>query len=142
MKHDYQRTTIIIIILGYKLSYTDTNRYRPNFVSVFKMSIMKIHLTAIIKAKEEYRNEVAAVLQNMVLQTRKEEACELYSLHQGIEDKNLFTFYEIWKSKEGLEAHNQQPYIKAFGELAEEKLQERPTVLLTTLYEERQHEVI
>lgn len=76
---------------------------------------------------------VAAVLQNMVLHTRQEEACELYSLHQGIEDKNLFTFYEIWKSKEGLDAHNQQPYIKAFGELAEEKLQERPVVLLTDL---------
>lgn len=93
---------------------------------------MKIHLTAIVKAKDEYRSEVEAVLQNMVLQTRKEEACELYSLHQGIEDKNLFTFYEIWKSKEGLDAHNQQPYIKSFGELVS-KLQESPTVLLTTL---------
>ncbi|MCF6403733.1 antibiotic biosynthesis monooxygenase [Chitinophaga filiformis] len=94
---------------------------------------MKIYLTAIIKAKEAYREEVAAVLQNMVLHTRKEEACELYSLHQGIEDKNLFTFYEIWKSKEGLDEHNQQPYIKAFGALVEEKLEERPVVLLTSL---------
>jgi quinol monooxygenase YgiN len=93
---------------------------------------MKIYLTAVIKAKKEHREEVAAVLKNMVLRTRKEEACELYSLHQGIEDKDLFTFYEIWKSKEGLDAHNQQPYVKAFGELAE-KLQEQPIVLLTTL---------
>ena len=94
---------------------------------------MKIYLTAIIKAKDAYRDEVNAVLQDMVKHTRKEEACELYSLHQGIEDTNLFTFYEIWKSKEGLDAHNQQPYIKAFGELAAEKLQEPPLVLLTTL---------
>ncbi|SHL99144.1 putative quinol monooxygenase [Chitinophaga sp. CF418] len=94
---------------------------------------MKIHLTAIIRAKDEYRDEVAAVLQNMVLHTRNEEACELYSLHQGIEDKSVFTFYEIWKSKEGLDVHNQQPYIKAFGELVEEKLQEKPIVLSTVL---------
>ena len=94
---------------------------------------MKIYLTAIIKAKAESRDEVLSVLQNMVEQTRKEEACELYTLHQGIDDKNLFTFYEIWKSKEGLDAHNQQPYIKAFGQLAAEKLQEPPIVLLTTL---------
>ncbi|MBV4359220.1 putative quinol monooxygenase [Pinibacter aurantiacus] len=94
---------------------------------------MKIYLTAIIKTKDQYRNELVAVLQNMVEQTRKEEASELYSLHQGMEDKNLFTFYEVWKSKEGLDAHNQQPYIKAFGELVEEKLQEKPTILLTTL---------
>jgi len=103
-----------------------------NFAFI-KIGVMKIYLTAIVRAKEVYRDEVAAVLQNMVLHTRQEEACELYSLHQGIEDKNLFTFYEIWKSKEGLDAHNQQPYIKAFGELAEEKLQERPVVLLTDL---------
>lgn len=94
---------------------------------------MKIYLTAIIKVKEQYREEVLSVLEEMVQQTRKEEACELYTLHQGIEDNNLFTFYEIWKSKEGLEAHNEQPYIKAFGALVDEKLQEQPTILLTTL---------
>ncbi|WP_415877611.1 putative quinol monooxygenase [Chryseobacterium aquaticum] len=53
---------------------------------------MKIYLTAIIKAKEEYRNEVLKVLQNMVAETQKEEANELYTLHQGIEDKNHFVF--------------------------------------------------
>ncbi|AIM36969.1 antibiotic biosynthesis monooxygenase [Sphingobacterium sp. ML3W] len=94
---------------------------------------MKIHLTAIIMVKEEYREEVASILQNMVLQTRKEEACELYNLHQGLEDPNLFTFYEIWKSRDGLTEHNDQPYIRAFGELVTEKLQEQPTIILTTL---------
>lgn len=94
---------------------------------------MKIHLTAIIKAKDEYRDEVMAILQNMVAQSRKEEACELYNLHQGIDDNNLFTFYEIWKSKEGLANHNTQPYIKAFSELVEQKLQEKPIVISTTL---------
>lgn len=94
---------------------------------------MKIHLTAIIKTKDEYRDDVISILQNMVEQTRKEEACELYNLHQGLDDKNLFTFYEIWKSKEGLEAHNHQPYLKAFGDIVGRKLQEAPTILLTTL---------
>jgi len=94
---------------------------------------MKIHLTAIIKVKEEHRDEVVSILQNMVQCTRKEEACELYNLHQSFEDKNLFTFYEIWKSQEGLSAHNEQPYIKAFGELTEKKLQEQPRIILTKL---------
>lgn len=92
---------------------------------------MKIYLTAIIKAKEEYRNDVLEVLQNMVKETLKEEANELYVLHQGIEDKNQFVFYEIWKSKEGLDMHNQQLYIKEFGAIIEEKLQERPQIFLT-----------
>lgn len=94
---------------------------------------MKIHLTAIIKAKAEHQAEVLEVLQNMVQETRKEEACELYSLHQGIEDKNEFVFYEIWKSKEGLDQHNQQPYIQTFGALVEEKLQEKPQIYTTNL---------
>ncbi|MBO9694343.1 putative quinol monooxygenase [Chryseobacterium sp.] len=92
---------------------------------------MKIHLTAIIKSKEEHQSEVLEILQNMVKETRKEEACELYSLHQGIENKNEFVFYEIWKSEEGLAQHSQQPYIQAFGALADEKLQEKPQIYTT-----------
>ncbi|MCY1660740.1 MULTISPECIES: putative quinol monooxygenase [Chryseobacterium] len=94
---------------------------------------MKIYLTAVIKAKEEYRAEVLEVLQNMVKETVKEEANELYTLHQGIEDKNQFVFYEIWKNEEGLAQHNEQPYIKAFGELVDEKLQEQPQIYLTEI---------
>ncbi|MCE3075669.1 putative quinol monooxygenase [Chryseobacterium gwangjuense] len=92
---------------------------------------MKIYLTAVIKAKEEHRNEVLEVLQNMVKETVKEDANELYTLHQGIEDKNQFIFYEIWKSEEGLAQHNQQPYIQVFGALVDEKLQEKPQIYLT-----------
>lgn len=94
---------------------------------------MKIYLTATIKSKEEHQTEVLKVLQNMVKETRKEEACELYTLHQGIEDKNQFVFYEIWKSEEGLAQHNQQPYIQAFGALADEKLQEKPQIYITNI---------
>lgn len=92
---------------------------------------MKIYLTAVIKAKEEHQAEVLEVLQNMVTETRKEEANELYSLHQGIEDKNQFVFYEIWKNEEGLTQHNQQPYIQTFGAIADEKLQEKPQIYIT-----------
>lgn len=94
---------------------------------------MKIYLTAIITAKEEHRTEVLEVLQNMVTETRKEEANELYTLHQGIEDKNQFIFYEIWKNEEGLKLHNEQAYIKAFGNLVDEKLQEKPQIYLTEI---------
>ncbi|GEN76644.1 putative quinol monooxygenase [Chryseobacterium hagamense] len=92
---------------------------------------MKVYLTAIIRAKEEHREEVLETLRNMVRETIQEEANEGYTLHQGIEDRNAFVFYEIWKSEEGLARHNEQPYIKAFGELAAEKLQEKPQIYIT-----------
>ncbi len=91
---------------------------------------MKIYLTATIKSKPEYTTEVAQALENMVMQTRKETACIQYDLHLSTEDKNLFLFYEIWASQEGLDEHNEQPYIKAFGQLANEKLAEKPVIHL------------
>lgn len=92
---------------------------------------MKIHITAIIKAKTEYREQVKAVLLNMVSETKKEPACLQYDLHQDISDLNTFVFYEIWTDQQGLDSHNQQPYIKEFGTLIDVKLQEQPIILLT-----------
>ena len=89
---------------------------------------MKIYLTAIIKAKSEFKNEVETILKNMVLQSNKEEACELYTLHQSIDDVNTFVFYEIWKNQEGLDFHNKQSYLQEFGAIIEEKLQEKPLI--------------
>ncbi|QIH34740.1 putative quinol monooxygenase [Sphingobacterium sp. DR205] len=91
---------------------------------------MKIYLTAIIKNRPEHTAEVVQVLENMVIQTRKESACLQYDLHRSIDDKNLFVFYEIWENQQGLNLHNQQPYIKDFGQLADEKLQEKPGIYL------------
>lgn len=94
---------------------------------------MKIYLTAIIKIKSEHFNEVKSILENMVLQTRKETACLQYDLHQGIDDKNVFVFYEIWENQQGLDSHNNQPYIKEFGAIVKEKLQELPQIIKTAL---------
>lgn len=94
---------------------------------------MKIYLTAIIKVKEEYRTEVLEVLQHMAKETVSEEANELYRLHQSTDDQNHFIFYEIWKNEEGLKKHNEQPYIKAFGDLIDEKLQEKPQIYKTEI---------
>ncbi len=56
-----------------------------------------------------------------------------HTLHQGIEDENLFTFYEIWKSKAGLDTHNEQPYIKSIWPIGKRKNYRKHLVFLTTL---------
>lgn len=38
---------------------------------------MKVYVTAIIKSKPEFTTEVKAALQNMVVETLKEEACTI-----------------------------------------------------------------
>lgn len=93
---------------------------------------MKIYITAIIKAHTVHQEEVRAFLLYLVQETRKEEACIRYDLHLDQTDLNTFIFYEIWKDQEGLDLHNQQPYIKQFGQLANSALQEAPTLYITT----------
>lgn len=91
---------------------------------------MKIYLTAIIETKPEFLEEVKSVLENMVIETRKESACLQYDLHQSIENENTFIFYEIWANQSGLDEHNKQPYIQEFIELGS-KLANPPSIFLS-----------
>ncbi|MGJ1267527.1 putative quinol monooxygenase [Sphingobacterium spiritivorum] len=90
---------------------------------------MNIYLTAIIKAKREYRDEVLEILKNMVSKTMQESACQKYDLHEDLEDPNRFVFYEIWQDQQGLDIHNQQSYILDFVADVPEKLQEAPLII-------------
>lgn len=91
---------------------------------------MSIYLTAIVKSKTNKIQDLKSILNNMVLNTRKEEACEKYELQQDLDDETVFIFHEIWKSKEGLDVHNQQSYIKEFVEKAPEFLQKPAEIYL------------
>jgi quinol monooxygenase YgiN len=91
---------------------------------------MKIYLTAIIETQPEFLAEVKSVLENMVVETRKESACLQYDLHQSIENENTFIFYEIWANQSGLDEHNKQPYIQEFIELGN-KLASSPSIYLS-----------
>lgn len=94
---------------------------------------MSIYLTAILKAKKESIRDLKTILDHMVLNTRKEKACEKYELQQGLDDETIFIFHEIWKSKEGLDAHNQQSYIKEFVERAPNLLEKPAEIYLAKL---------
>ncbi|WP_264538342.1 putative quinol monooxygenase [Flavobacterium sp. N1736] len=70
-----------------------------------------ISITAIIKSKKENIEEVKNMVQHLVTETRKEEACIRYDLH-NIE--NTFIIWEEWKDQTGLDIHNNQPYLLDF----------------------------
>jgi len=94
---------------------------------------MSIYLTAILKSKKDKIQDLKSVLDNMVLNTKKEEACEKYELQQSLDDEAVFIFHEIWKSKEGLDAHNQQPYIQEFVEKVPDLLEKPAEIYLAKL---------
>ena len=94
---------------------------------------MSIYLTAILKSKTDKKAELRAILENMVLETRKEAACEKYELQQSLDDDNIFIFHENWKTKEGLDAHNRQSYIRQFADKAPELLEIPAAIYLSEL---------
>jgi len=74
---------------------------------------MSIYLTAIVKSKQETTVALRTMLLDMVVNSRKEEACIQYDLHESAGD-HTFIFQEEWKDQAGLDLHNKQPYILAF----------------------------
>ena len=95
--------------------------------------MISIYLIAILKAKKESVQDLKSILDNMVLNTRKEKACEKYELQQSLDDESVFIFHEIWKSKKGLDTHNQQSYIKEFVEKAPNLLEKPAEIYLAQL---------
>lgn len=85
---------------------------------------MKVYLIAIVKAKPQKTEALKKVLQQMVINSRKEEACLQYDLLQSSEDENIFIFNEIWANQTGLDRHNDQPYLKAFQTESKEIIDE------------------
>ncbi|MTH15413.1 putative quinol monooxygenase [Flavobacterium sp. LC2016-01] len=70
-----------------------------------------ISITAIIKSKKENIEDVKNMVHFLVNETRKEEACIRYDLHNT---ENVFIIWEEWKDQAGLEIHNNQPYLQDF----------------------------
>ncbi len=75
-------------------------------------------LTVIAKvtAKEDQIDAVKAGLESVIAPTRNEEGCLLYDLHQDIEHKNIFFFYENWDTVAHLEKHRMAEHMVHLGE--------------------------
>lgn len=54
-------------------------------------------------------------LLKLVVETRKEEGCLQYDLHEDNSVSGRFIFYENWSSRELWQQHMNSEHIKAFG---------------------------
>jgi quinol monooxygenase YgiN len=92
---------------------------------------MPINLTVIIKSKPESVEILKSILLDIVQNSTKEAACIQYDLHQSYDEPNIFIFHEIWENQNGLDNHNQQPYIQSFFENSKPLLLETPILYKT-----------
>ncbi|HEY9417272.1 MAG TPA: putative quinol monooxygenase [Pseudonocardia sp.] len=80
----------------------------------------QLTIVATMKAKSGKREDLRAALETLLEPTRAEDGNVQYDLHQGIDDPDVFVFYEIWSSAEQLGQHMQSPHLqKALGGLPE-----------------------
>ncbi|MCK4817457.1 antibiotic biosynthesis monooxygenase [bacterium] len=94
------------------------------------MTNKRVTVFARMKAKDGIEENVRKELMSLVPQTRSEEGCINYDLHQSVDEKTLFMFYENWRSKEDLDKHLEMPYLKSFLEKADKILAEPVDVTL------------
>lgn len=94
---------------------------------------MNINLTVIIRSKPAHTAPLEVLLQNLVANSTKEEACIQYELHHSTEDENIFILHEIWKDQQGLDLHNQEPHLIAFGKAVAELVEGPVTIYKTKI---------
>ena len=94
------------------------------------MADKKVIVVARIRAKKGMEEIVKRELMALLSPTRSEKGCINYDLHQSVEDKSLFMFYEKWASKKDLNEHMGMPYMKSHLEKAGEILAEPGDITL------------
>ena len=94
------------------------------------MAGRKVTVFALVKAKPGLEEAVKKELSALVGPTRTEEGCINYDLHQSLDQKGHFRFYENWTSKELLDRHLQSAHVKRFIAKADELLAEPPEITL------------
>ena|ERR1700686_11630 len=88
------------------------------------MANRKVTVVARIKAKPGLEDTVREVLLALIPPTTQEKGCITYDLHQSVDDKTLFMFYENWCSREELDEHLGTPHLQAFLGKVDELLAE------------------
>ena len=94
------------------------------------MAGRKVTVFALVKAKPGLEEAVKKELSALVGPTRTEEGCINYDLHQSLDQKGHFRFYENWTSKELLDRHLQSAHVQRFIAKADELLAEPPEITL------------
>ncbi len=81
-----------------------------------------ISVVARLKAKSGLEDELRGELLALVGKSRLDEGCINYDLHQSLDDRSIFVFYENWQSREHLDRHLATPHLQTFLGKAQELL--------------------
>ncbi|MES2203996.1 MAG: putative quinol monooxygenase [Pseudomonadota bacterium] len=83
---------------------------------------------AVFKARPGKEEELKRALQEMVEPTLAEEGCINYDLHQSVDNKAQFMFYENWSNQAAHSQHNVAAHIEAWRKKKDQLLEENCVV--------------
>ncbi len=75
-----------------------------------------IVLPGTFTAKPGAKAQLVTMAQALIPPSRAEEGCMRYDFLEDAITPGRFLFFELWRSREDLNAHFQQPYFKAFAQ--------------------------
>lgn len=95
------------------------------------MNDEKIVLVARLKVKDEAVEQAKKAALAIVADSRAEEGCLNYDVHQAIDDPTIFVWHETWTDQAALDEHFAKPYFAEFFAEVEEFAAEPPQITLT-----------
>lgn len=101
------------------------------------MSDEKIVLVARLKVREDAVEEAKRLALGITADSRKEEGCVNYDVHQAIDDPTVFVWHETWKDQAALDNHFELPYFKEFFAAAGKLAAEEPQITITRMISEK-----
>ena len=97
----------------------------------------RLVLVARLKVREETIEEAKSLALGMVADSRSEEGCLNYDVHQGADDPTVFVWHETWADREAFNEHLEKPYFKDFLARASLLAAEEPQIILTKMISEK-----
>jgi quinol monooxygenase YgiN len=79
-----------------------------------------LYVIATASVKPGKRNEFKQGAAACIAETRKEDGCLLYDLHESTTDPTRFVFVENWTTREALGAHARSPHLKEWRKIVQE----------------------
>ena len=73
-----------------------------------------IVLIATISVKPEYRQAFVEYHRGLSDNSRSEPGNLQYDLHQHLDDENMFTLIQIWRSQAAIDTHNASAHFQEF----------------------------
>lgn len=86
-------------------------------------------IVATLDVKPEFLEELLPAFEKVIAATRAEEGNVAYNVFESTDNPNSFTFVEVWKSKEAIDAHNASEHFAEFAKAVEGKADLKVSVL-------------